>query len=107
MGSKQVVHWTSETWWEWSEIAGSQQGSPQQPTLSVVKLEGGPPASVKLGQKSCVMKSIKSAYTLSARSLVKQLKGKKPLAYTLSAQNLVKHLKGDEASDQITSWSPM
>jgi hypothetical protein len=27
-GSKQVVHWTSETWWEWSEIAGSAQGSP-------------------------------------------------------------------------------
>jgi hypothetical protein len=24
-GSKQVVHWTSETWWEWSEIAGSPQ----------------------------------------------------------------------------------
>jgi hypothetical protein len=24
-GSKQVVHWTSETWWEWSEIAGSTQ----------------------------------------------------------------------------------
>ncbi len=23
--SKQVVHWTSETWWEWSEIAGSPQ----------------------------------------------------------------------------------
>ncbi len=22
-GSKRVVHWTSETWWEWSEIAGS------------------------------------------------------------------------------------
>jgi hypothetical protein len=27
-GSKRVVHWTSETWWEWSEIAGSPQGSP-------------------------------------------------------------------------------
>jgi hypothetical protein len=24
-GSKRVVHWTSETWWEWSEIAGSAQ----------------------------------------------------------------------------------
>jgi hypothetical protein len=22
-GSKRVVHWTGETWWEWSEIAGS------------------------------------------------------------------------------------
>jgi hypothetical protein len=49
---------------------------PKQPTLSVVKLEGGPAESVKLGQKSCVIKSIKSAYTLSARSLVKHpLKG--------------------------------
>jgi hypothetical protein len=28
MGSKWVVHWTSETWWEWSELAGSPQGSP-------------------------------------------------------------------------------
>ncbi len=28
MGSKLVVHWTSETWWEWSEIAGSPQGFP-------------------------------------------------------------------------------
>ncbi len=24
-GSKGLVHWTSETWWEWSEIAGSPQ----------------------------------------------------------------------------------
>ncbi len=53
---------------------------PQQPTLSVVKPEGKPAASVKLGQKSCMIKSIKAAYTLSARSLVK-------------------HLKGDEATD--------
>ncbi len=50
---------------------------PQQPTLSVVKLKGEPATSVKLGQKSCVIKSIKSAYTLSARSLVKHLKGDK------------------------------
>jgi hypothetical protein len=49
---------------------------PWQPTPAVVKPEGGPAASVKLGQKSCVIKSIKSAYTLSARSLVKDpLKG--------------------------------
>ncbi len=53
---------------------------PQQPTPSVVKPEGRPAASVKPGQESCVIKSI-SAYTLSARSLVK-------------------HLEGDEASDQ-------
>jgi hypothetical protein len=44
--------------------------------------------SVKPGQKSCVIKSIKSAYTLTARSLVK-------------------HIKGDEASDWITSRSPV
>jgi hypothetical protein len=60
---------------------------PQQPTPSVVKLEGGPAASVKPGQESCVIKSI-SAYTLLARSLVK-------------------FLEGDEASDRITSGSPM
>jgi hypothetical protein len=52
----------------------------QQQTLSVVKLEGGPLASVKQRQKSCVIKLLKAAYTLSARSLVK-------------------HLKGDEATD--------
>ncbi len=27
-GSKRVVHWTSETWYKCSEIAGSPQGSP-------------------------------------------------------------------------------
>ncbi len=52
-GSKQIVHWTSETWCECNEIAGSPQGSPQQLTMSVVKPEGGPAASVKPGQKSC------------------------------------------------------
>jgi hypothetical protein len=40
-----------------------------------VKLEEGPAASVKPGQKSCVIKSIKSAYTLSVQSLVKHLNG--------------------------------
>ncbi len=39
------------------EIAGSPLGSPQQPTMLVVKLEGGPPASVRPGQKSCVRSS--------------------------------------------------
>jgi hypothetical protein len=58
---------------------------PQQPTPSVVKPEGRPAASVKPGQESCVIKLI-SAYTLSARSLVK-------------------HLEGDKASDQIMSGS--
>ncbi len=38
---------------------------PQQPTMSVVKPEGGPAASVKLGQKSCVRSS--GIITLSAR----------------------------------------
>jgi hypothetical protein len=50
------------------------RATPQQPTLSVVKPEGGPAASMKPGQKNCVIKSIKTAYTLSARSLVKHLK---------------------------------
>ncbi len=76
IGSKWVVHWTSETWCEWCEIAGSPQGFPPSSRLSVVKLEGGPAANVKPGQKSCVIKSIKSASTLLAWSLVKHpLKG--------------------------------
>jgi hypothetical protein len=32
-GSKGLVHWTSETWWEWNEIAGSPQGSPPSSRL--------------------------------------------------------------------------
>ncbi len=50
---------------------------PQQLTPSVVKPEGRPAASVKPGQKSYVIKSIKAACTLSALSLVKHLKGDK------------------------------
>ncbi len=64
-GSKRVDHWTSGTVYECSEIAGSPQGSPQQPAISVVKPEGGPPASVKPGQKSYVRSS--GIITLSAR----------------------------------------
>jgi hypothetical protein len=60
---------------------------PQQPTPSAVKPEGRPAASMKPGQESYVIKSI-SAYTLSARSLVK-------------------HLEADEASDRITLGPPM
>jgi hypothetical protein len=41
------------------------RASPQQPTLSVVKPEGGPAASMKPGQKSCVRSS--GIITLSAR----------------------------------------
>ncbi len=52
----------------------------QQLTPLVVKPEGRLEASVKLGQESCVIKSIS--------------------AYTLSARRLVKHLEGDEASDR-------
>jgi hypothetical protein len=63
------------------------RAAPQQPTPSVVKPEGRPAASMKLGQESCVIKSI-SAYTLLARSLVK-------------------HLEGDKASDRIALGSPM
>ncbi len=63
------------------------RASPLQPTLSVVKPEGKPAASMKPGQKSCVIKSI--------------------LAYTLLARSLVKHLEGDEASDHITLGLPM
>jgi hypothetical protein len=38
-GSKQVVHWTRETWWELSEIAGSTQCSP--PAADSVGCEAG------------------------------------------------------------------
>ncbi len=61
-GSKQVFHWTSETWWEWSEIAGSPQGSP--PAADSVGCEAGR-RSVKPGQKSCLRSS--GIITLSAR----------------------------------------
>ncbi len=65
MGSKQVVHWTSETRWEWSEIAGSSQGFP--PAADSVGCEAGrdPAASVKLGQESCARSS--GIITLSAQ----------------------------------------
>jgi hypothetical protein len=64
--------------------------------------------SVKPGQKRCVIKSIKAAYTLSARSLVKHLKGDETAdLHIISARSLVKKMKGDEASDRITSGSPM
>ncbi len=56
-GRKQVDHWTSGTVYECSEIAGSPLGSPQQPTMSVGKPEGGPAVSMKPGQKSCVRSS--------------------------------------------------
>ncbi len=36
-GNKRVVHWTSETWYKCSEIAGSPQAPPQHPTILVVK----------------------------------------------------------------------
>jgi hypothetical protein len=38
-GSKRVIHWISETWWEWSEIAGSPQDSP--PAANFVGCEAG------------------------------------------------------------------
>ncbi len=90
-GSKLVDHWTSRTVCECSENAGSPQGDwtqvphdrkqmgrpnavrlqalhrtpPQQPTMLVVKQEGGPAVSVKVGQKNCVRSS--GIITLLAR----------------------------------------
>jgi hypothetical protein len=64
-GSKQVDDWTSGTVCECSEIAGSPQGSHKQPTMLVVKPEGGPAASMKPGLKSCLRSS--GIITLSAR----------------------------------------
>jgi hypothetical protein len=56
-GGKCVDPWTSGTVYECSEIAGSPHGSPPAADYVVVKLEGGPAASVKAGQKSCVRSS--------------------------------------------------
>ncbi len=68
MGSKRVVHWTNETWCEWSEIAGSTQGSPQQLTLQ----------RVWNSDRRAVWSCWRLAYTLLAQSLVKYLlKGNK------------------------------
>ncbi len=64
-GSKWVDQWTSGTVYGCSEIAGSPQSYPQHLTMSVVKPEGGPAASVKPGQKSCVRSS--RVITLSVR----------------------------------------
>ncbi len=44
-GSKRVAHWTSETWCEWSEIAGSPQGS--SPAADSVGFEAGRRTSSK------------------------------------------------------------
>ncbi len=40
-----------------ARLQALDRAPPQQPTLSVVKPEGGPAASVKLGQKSSVRSS--------------------------------------------------
>ena len=56
-GSKWLDHWTSVAVYECSEIAGSPQGSPPAADYVFVKPEGGPAASVKPGQKSCVRSS--------------------------------------------------
>jgi hypothetical protein len=53
-----------------------------------------PAVSVKLGQKSCVIKLIKLAYTLSAQSLVKHpLKGDEAAGL---------HMVGAEPSEALT-----
>jgi hypothetical protein len=50
-GSKRVGHRTSDTVYECSEIAGLPRGSPQQPTMLVVKPEGGSAGNVKPGKE--------------------------------------------------------
>ncbi len=85
MGSKQVVHCTSETWCECSEIAGSAQGSPPPVADSV---------SCEAGRRTC------SEHETGTEELC-EIK----LAYILSAQSLVKHpLKGDEAAGFSHCW---
>jgi hypothetical protein len=63
--ANRLVHWTSETWWDSCEIAGSPQGSPPAADSVVVKTEGRPAVSVKPGQESCVRSS--GTVTLLAR----------------------------------------
>jgi hypothetical protein len=60
MGSKRVVHWTSETWWEWSEIGGSSQGSP--PAADSVGCEAGRGACSELETRTEELCEIKWDY---------------------------------------------
>jgi hypothetical protein len=56
MGSKRVDHWTGqvELCVNAVRLQALHRAPPQLLTISVVKLEGGPAASVKPRQKSCV-----------------------------------------------------
>ncbi len=47
-GSKWVVHWTSETWWEWSEIAGSPHIYISRQSLMYFICMRGPLGSTRL-----------------------------------------------------------
>jgi hypothetical protein len=56
-GSKRVDYWASGTVYERSEIPDSPQGSPPAADYFGCEAGGGPAASVKPGQKSCVRSS--------------------------------------------------
>ncbi len=93
-GNKQVVYWTSETWWEWSEIAGSPHGSPRlwsrKEDLRRAGNRDGKAVWDQVG-----------LHIVSTKPSEAPTEGQRALAYTLLAQSLVKHpLKGDEAKDQ-------
>jgi hypothetical protein len=62
LGSTGLTNWTSDTvcgnLTAFTQRLQALHRAPlQQPTVSVVKPEGGPAASVKLGQESCVRSS--------------------------------------------------
>ncbi len=87
-------HWTSGIVFECSEIAGSSQGSHQQPTMSAVKPEGGTAASVKPGEKSFVRLS--GIITLSGM-MAKWRFGTKPV---LDKATMINHVGVTNAARQ-------
>jgi hypothetical protein len=106
--NKRVVHWTSGTWCECSEIAGSAQGSP--PAADSVSCEAGRRTRSERETRTEELCEIKLAFHIvGAEPSEAPTEGQRSRwLFTLLTRSLVKHpLKGSEASDQITSGSPM
>jgi hypothetical protein len=104
-GSQQVVHWTSETWCECGEIAGSPP-----PAADSVGCESGRRTCSERETGTEELCEIKSAFHIVGVELSEApTEGQQSCwLFTLSARSLVKHLlMGSEDSDRITSGSPM
>jgi hypothetical protein len=102
VGSKQVGHWTSETWCECSEIAGSPQGSP--PAADSVGCEAGRKTCSKLETRTEELCEIKSAFHIvNTEPSEAPTEGQRSRGlFTLSARSLVKHpLKGFHISTPL------